>query len=247
MWKDHPGIAAGIVDLEKIVEFATASLGVDVDRYCRAESPDFVHEIRTLFMLATLWSRGHWIADDPGTSICDSTAELFAYCSCCHAIEWREEIGELRMRANQFIRRMREELPFWRRVPLFRDVKASHAPSEDIPVAAEIRKWPLLSRVHLLSFMQDRRTSLVRATTWDMRAFGLNGAQSAPILLASGICVLRSDAKAFAGVLSKNQLAALLDEGRVPYAKAWRKERVFSKRSTRTLRIFCGAWLNRKK
>jgi hypothetical protein len=63
----------------------------------------------------------------------------------------------------------------------------------------------------------------MQSTTYKMRSLGLNPLETAPILLTSGVCELTSDLEAVAGVFSKTDLIAALEERHIVYRKSWTK------------------------
>jgi hypothetical protein len=210
-------------------------LRIDFGRYCRSECPDFAHELLAFFLLVNgphmKRDRGIWIVEGECSSFPDSIPHLFAFCLSCHDIEWFETIEKLCLKANRFIRGMRRESSFWKTFPLIRSATPGCRRIDHLPIAAELRKLPLLARLHLIAFVHSsrspkhNRTSLLRysGTTGAMTCLGLNTAQTAPLLVASGICTPNYDPMALIDILSREELVAAFDQRGIAYVKSWGK------------------------
>jgi hypothetical protein len=210
----NPGLGIGP---QWIDESVREILKIDFSHYCHSAHSAFFPELQALFILGAKDGGGRefWLADE--------TLQLFAYCLCCHNIEWGEGMKELWERANRFIRRMRKDTPFWQGYPLFEETTIEHASVNNLPIVSELCNLPLLARLHLVAFVEGGGTSLMHSSTYKMRSLGLNPAQTAPILCASGICAPTCDQAALAGVLSKNDLMVLLEQRAIAYKKSWKK------------------------
>jgi hypothetical protein len=210
----NPGLGCGPDWIDESVDEVSR---IDFGPYCHSSSENFLLELKALFILGAKEGsgRGFWLADEKPL--------LFALALCCHDIRWLEGLEQLRGKANRFIRRMRQDTPFWQDYPLF-DASAIGYPSAPVTgVASTLTGLSVLSRVHLLRFAEWESGALMHATTSKMRSLGLNPLESAPRLLTSGICEFATDSETVAGAFSKNELISALDERAVSYRKSWGK------------------------
>lgn len=212
----NPGLGTGPEWIDQSVKEIVA---LDFSRYCNSASPGFYLELKALFILGSKEGGGRqfWLADEKPL--------LFALALCCHNILWLDSVEQLRERANRFIRKMRKDTPFWVDYPLF-GAPALESGSMAPRLASTLAGLPLMSRVHLLSLADRSSASLMRATTYKMRSLGLNPLETAPFLLASGMCELTTDLEAIADVFSKNDLITALTERSVSYRKSWKKSQL---------------------
>jgi hypothetical protein len=148
-------------------------------------------------------------------------------------------VEQLAKRANAFIREMRKDTPFWEDFPLFRVGESPPWPSPPDPAAqgfcAELRLLPLGSRSHffdavapLLAQKGGGQQALDQASSYMTRKRGLDGAESAALLLKSGLLVRSDDLRAFLQGMSVHDLVALLSREGVEFRKSWKKEKLVS-------------------
>jgi len=213
----NPGLGIGPQWIDEAVDEIAA---LDLTRYCQAGNPDFVLELKALFILGAKEGGGRefWLADEKPL--------LFSFALCCHDIRWLEGIDQLREKANRFIRKMRKDTPFWEDYPLFRHSEIKF-PANATDAASILSKLPVLSRIQLLSFVERGAAPLMHATSYKMRSLGMNPLETAPSLLASGLCELTADLETVADVFSKSDLVSVMDEKAVPYRKSWKKQQMF--------------------
>ena len=141
---------------------------------------------------------------------------------------------KLRIKANRFLRKMRKELEFWKSCPLIRIATPGWCLIDHLPIAAELRKLPLLARLHLVAFVHSwrspkhNRTSLMRysGVTGTMVCLGMNTWYTAPLLVASGLCTPNYDPMVPIDVLSREELVAVLDQRGIAYGKSWGKTKM---------------------
>jgi hypothetical protein len=212
----NPGLGIGPEWIDKSVDEIAV---LDLTRYCEVDSPDFALELKSLFILGAKEGGGRefWLADEKPL--------LFSLALCCHDIRWLEGVDQLREKANRFIQRMRKDTPFWEDYPLFRPSEIEF-PGNATDTASILLELPVLSRIQLLSFVERGAAPLMQATSYKMRNLGINPLETAPSLLASGLCELTADLEAVADVFSKSELVSVMDEKAVPYRKSWKKQQM---------------------
>ena len=210
----NPGLGIGPEWIDKSVDEISS---IDFGPYCHSANQDFFLELKALFILGAKEGGGRefWLADEKPL--------LFALALCCHDIQWLKGLEQLREKANRFIRKMRKDTPFWEDYPLFRASAIEYPSAMVSGMVSTLAGFPLLCRLHLLSFAERGSASLMQGTTYNMRSLGLNTLETASALLASGVCELATDLEAVADVFSKNGLISALDERAVPYRKSWKK------------------------
>lgn len=192
-------------------------LNIDFGLYCNGINPDFFLELKALFILGAKEGGGRefWITDD--------TLILFSLALCSHDIHWSDELEKLQEKANRFIRKMRKDTPFWKEYPLFRTKVTRCSPSVSSQVKSAFMGLPLLSRLHLLSFVERGAASLMQSTNYKMRNLGLNPLETSTSLISSGFCELVTDLEVVVDIFSKNDLISILDERAISYRKSWKK------------------------
>ncbi len=213
----NPGLGIGQEWIDTSVD---EIVSIDFASYCHSENPNFFLELKSLFILGAKEGGGRefWLADEKPL--------LFALALCCHEVQWLDGLEQLRGKANRFILEMRKDTPFWEDFPLFRASEIEYRPAMDSGVTSILSNLPLLTRLQLLSFAERGSAPLMQATTYNMRSLGLNPLESAPLLLASGICELTTELEAVSDVFSKSDLVSILDEKGVPYRKSWKRSQL---------------------
>lgn len=209
----NPGLGVGPGWIDKVVQEIAE---LDFSSFCASTNPDFQLELKALFILAAKAGGGRefWIADE--------LPKLMAFALCHHEIRWGEGMTALTDSANLFVQKMRTDLSFWQNYPLFTSAVVQ-APVTGTEVIAGLASLPVLSRIHLFSLVDRGSTGLMRCTTYPMRSLGINEAESAPVVLASGLCEATSAVDGLAQVLSKDNVIAALAQRNIPYRKSWKK------------------------
>lgn len=213
----NPGLGVGPGWIGQSVDEISS---IDFRPYCQSMNPDFFLELKALFILGAKDGGGRefWLTD--GKPL------LFAWTLCCHDVRWLEALEQLREKANRFIRRMRKDTPFWESYPLFHASEIEYPGATVSRVASILAEFPLMSRMHLLSFAERESAALMHHSTYKMRSLGLNPLETAPSLLASGLCEPTTDLSAIADMLSKSDLLSALDERAISYRKSWKKSKL---------------------
>jgi hypothetical protein len=190
---------------------------MDISRYYNCPNEDFILELKSLFIIRSKDGGGRefWLTD--------YTPLLFSYSLCCHQIQWLEKLTELKDKAENFIKSMKEDAPFWRTYQLPGQTKVPLPSEVDYPVVSTLCKLPPLSRLHLMSFVEKGSTSLMHSTVYSMRSLGLNAVQTAATILDSGLCEKAVDQEWLLKILSKNDLFAGLNERKISYKQSWKK------------------------
>ncbi|NMC45185.1 MAG: hypothetical protein GYA46_14790 [candidate division Zixibacteria bacterium] len=212
---DNPGLGLGQdwinEEVDEIVHFG-------FERYCKSSDPEFQFELKALFIVCSKNGGGRefWLADN--------TPFILSLALCCHRIEWQDAMEKLREKANRFIERMRTEAPFWKKYPLFADLRDENPNVGDIEIVARtLKALPLMSRVHLISLAKEGGGSLMRSPSYVMRSMGLNPIETASILKESNLLDSAAETEMIASAFSKDELMAILDEKSIQYRKSWKK------------------------
>lgn len=207
----NPGLGTGNGWIERSVDQIAE---MDFSRYLKSDDQDFVLELKSLFIIRSKegGGRGFWLAD--------YSPLLFSYALCCHRILWLDSLSELKDKATKFIKTMKEDSPFWRTYKLPEQITTHKISEVESSVISNLGLLPLLTRMHLMSFVEKGTTSLMHSTSFSMRTLGLNPLQTAPIILASGICKQVVERESLLSILSRSDLITALAERNIPFEQS---------------------------
>ncbi len=229
----NPGVGLGSDGFrEHWQRNARQLLQLPLDAYLRGGTPQAYLELRAALVLILLH-------DNFGGFIMASDAPRFlATVMIPHCFQ-PVEVEQLAKRANAFIRKMREDTPFWEDFPLFRVGESLPWPVPPHPAAqkfcAALRWLPLGSRSHFfdaaasaLSRKSGGQQALDKTTSYRTRKRGVDGVESAALLLQSGLLFRCQDLRAFLLGMSATDLIGLLSQQSVEFRKSWKKEKLIS-------------------
>jgi hypothetical protein len=199
-----------------------------LDRHLHAESPECWVELRAALVLILLHDSFGGFA---------MTGDARWYLAMV-MVPYRFEttaIQEMADRANEFIRHMRKDTPYWREFPLFTaatlDPWAESRPSEADDLCQVLRELPLASRAHFFDFASlagtngsTGRTPLDQATSYGTRKRGIDAEESARLLLQSLLVVPCDDPRELLRRLSVKELTEFLARDGVTDVKGRRKD-----------------------
>lgn len=204
-----------------IIDEIEEVVSLDFDRYLSSGESSTVHrELTALFLLASKDGGGRefWVTGE--------IPEVLAAALSCHDLSWKPTMATLRDRANRFIRDMRKDTPYWEEFPLYPEIDLDGWSQPATPLGVRLQSLPPLTRAHVLNLAEKGRGSLLNDTTYPQRNLGLAPAESATLILASGICEPLVDAKALVSSWTKVELCEIFDERGVDYTQSWSKSRL---------------------
>jgi hypothetical protein len=151
---------------------------------------------------------------------------------------WPANMDCLVTQANQFIRKMRKDTPFWKDFDLFKPEQLNNLCPDQDPqfdhFLGLLRSLPFGSRCHFFDLIDEYaesragRKPIEQLTSYPTRKRGIDAHESAKRLSKSGLIDPSHNPRAFLLGKTTKELHRLLYDAGVEFSKSWKKEKLVS-------------------
>ncbi|MCF6271410.1 MAG: hypothetical protein L3J41_16990 [Melioribacteraceae bacterium] len=224
----NPGL--GIGD-EWIEENIIDLLKLDFSEYLNFNNNEALLELKSIWILAEKSGGGRefWITER------SSFTKYFSVAMACQAYKLTNDFQLLVKSANNFIKTMRKDTPYWESFPLF---KIDYPSENTMPSNEFIKKYNSLTiggRLHLFESFKNYSQSLTDCSNYSLRNFGINSLDTIEEIILSKILLIEKSVIKISPFeyLTKNELVKLLDSQNIDYRKSWNKDKLLNAINTK--------------
>ncbi len=212
----NPGLGNGP---DWIAESVENILSIPLENYISFPSTGALPELKALFIVA---------AKDGGGKEFLITGEIPRLISwACIALQplWSTDLYTLAKRANSWIVKMAEDIPYWQEYEKF-DVREIPNNSIETGFREIILSLTPAARLQLFFAVETGGGSLPDLTSYQIRSLGINVGNTSQELIESGLVLSSASPEAIESAHSKQELVELCESNGASYRKSWKKERL---------------------
>jgi len=214
----NPGLG---VDTSWIDPVIRKIMRLDFGQYLGFSDPNAYIELKALWIIASKYT------DNPNFWITTELPKLFSWALCCHFPMVHNSISKLVEKANNFISKMAEEIPYWKEYPKFSIDKLIITPPEiNSTCIGKIKNLSLSSRMHLFFAFKKGGGNLINLINYAIRNFGISVQDSASQIIKSELFVPSSDPKLLSTMMTQKELLNLCREAGIEVRKSWNKNKL---------------------
>lgn len=219
----NPGCGIGV---DWIGENIRNVLNLDFNKYINYENNGALTELKSVWIIAEKSGGGRefWITER------ESFTKYFSVALACQSFKLTEHFQSLVKSANNFIKFMKKDVPYWETFPLY---KANYPTENIIPSSDFSLKYNSLTiggRLHLFEALSNHSQSLTDCSNYNLRSFGVNSIDTVEEISSSDILLIE---KCIAKIspfsyLNKKELMTLLESKNIAYKKSWNTDKLFN-------------------
>ncbi len=206
------GIGSGWID-DEIKEI----FNLNFKDYLNFSNPENYLNLKAMWIVFSKGGGGRefWITND--------TCQLIAWAMCCNYPQFRMPMKKLIKKANQFIKKMAKDAPYWQDYPGFTIDEVIVEPLKLKSSNVRIAELSLSARIHLFYVLHKGGGSLPNLTNYSIRSFGIRTEVTTSEILDSQLLIESHEPASLANSLTKKELYDNCSKAMVNYRKSWNK------------------------
>lgn len=217
------GLFGGIreEDINNLLKF-------DFNKYINYINKEALTELKSIWIIAE--KNGNGVVREFLITGRESFTKYCAVALACQPYRLTENFQLLVKSANNFIKTMRKDVPYWKTFPLYK----TNYPTENNITSCEFSdKYNSLTiggRLHLYESLSHFSQSLTDCSNYNLRSFGVNSIDTIEEIISSDIlltekCIAKISPFSY---LNKKELMKLLDSKNIAYKKSWNTDKLFN-------------------
>lgn len=219
----NPGLGIGA---DWIGENITNLLNLGFNKYINYENKEALIELKSIWIIAEKSGGGRefWITER------EAFTKYFSVALACQSFQLTENFQLLVKSANNFIKTMRKDVPYWETFPLY---ETNYPTENEIPSNEFSLKYNSLTiggRLHLYEALSNHSQSLTDCSNYNLRSLGINSFDTVDEIISSDILLTEKSVVKISPLeyLTKTELLNLLDSKNISYKKSWSKDKLFN-------------------
>ncbi len=213
----NPGLGIGPGWIDENIE---TILRIPFENYVSFASARGLPELKAFFIVSSKSSGG-----GREFMVTVEIPRLISWACIAHQPLWSTSLQSLAERANAWIAKMAEDIPYWQEYEKF-DVKKIPNTSIEAEIRDVIIALTPAARLQLIYAIERGGGALSNLTNYSIRSLGINVEQTSRELLESELVIPSYSSEAVESAHSKQELIELCESRGASYRKSWKKEKL---------------------